>query len=87
MTVQKLKLLQGKALGLFLCRQKSKSRLLTQGGIRGFLLSLVQVGLNGESIFTPSLPSFKIVSLIEGTTQAGLRGELQPSPSGTGDVC
>lgn len=32
---------------------------------------LVQAGLNSESIFTPSLPSFKIVSLIEGDMQAG----------------
>ena len=72
MTVQKLKLRQGRALGLFLCRQRSKARLLTQSGIRGFLLSLVQAGLNGESIFTPSISSFKIISLIEGNVQAGV---------------
>lgn len=39
MTVQKLKSAARKRLGLVLCRQKSKARLLTQGGIRGFLLS------------------------------------------------
>lgn len=82
MTVQKLKLLQGKALGLFLCRQKSTARLLMHGGIRVFLLSLVQAGLNGESILTPSFPSFTIISLMEENIEAAaLDCEESSSPA------
>lgn len=73
MTVQGLKLLQGKASGLFLYRQKKQ--LLAQGGLGGFLLSLGQAGLNGGSIFAPSFPSFGMISVMY---QPARRAAAQP---------
>lgn len=57
-----LKLHQGRALGLFLSRQEKQ--LLEQSGLGGFLPSLGQDGLNGGSIFAPSFPWFRMISVV-----------------------